>query len=109
VVVFGKEIGSKVVAFAFGKEDDELSLIMVCSHAFAGLTIKRALDHDDFASGTRVNLMDLFPLHPLLFAAEASLSGCLTKEVKLCSFSKLPPAEAGLTSALLFTPECSHP
>ena len=109
VVVYGKEIGDTVVVFAFGKEDDDLSLIMVCLHAFAGLTTKRALDHDDFASDARVGLMDLFPLHPIFFAAEASLTGCLTKEVTLCTFSRLPPAAAGLTSASMFTPECSHP
>ena len=109
MVVLCKEVGNKVIAFAFGTEDDESSLITVCLHALVGLTIKRALDPDDFASDTRVNLMDLFPLHPFLFAAGASLTGCLTKEVKLCTFSRLPPAAAGLTSALMFTPERGHP
>ena len=56
VLVLEKEIGLEVAACAFCAEEDELSLITASLHPFAGLTTKRALGHDDFASDLHVTL-----------------------------------------------------
>ena len=105
--MFEEAFSMEVVAGARIYED-ELSLITPSKLHFVDLIDKRVLRPDDFASVVTVLMSGLAPLHPCLTDATASRVGWLTKEVKLCVESRLPP-DVGITSEVFGSPERSHP